>query len=219
MYEIVSLGDACGIAYQLKKYDLRKTAYPFDWLKIMKWEDLNNVVDDEFTCFYNKENFKFKYFSEKFPQEESGTAYIYENNGILFCHDFNENFEESYQRFIDKYKKRIYRFYELIHSDKEIHFIRYETKYYKEITNDISKFIKIIYNINPYCKFKLTVIINNYTNKDIKLDENIINDNVNLIIDNNSLGNWTRPNMNWKYIFETENNYNENINIQNFLSL
>jgi hypothetical protein len=218
MSEIVSLGNACSIAYQLKKYNLRKNAYPFDWLKILKWEDLNRIIENEFASFYDKENFKFKYFSEKFPQEESGIAYIYENNGILFCHDFNENFEESYKKYIDKYKRRVYRFYEIIHSDREIHFIRYENKYYKGIEKDISKFMNIIYGINPYCKFKLSVIINNYKNKEIKLDETI-GDNLTLIIDNNSLGNWTRPNINWKYIFETENDANQNINTQNFLSL
>jgi hypothetical protein len=220
MTEIVSLGNACGIAYQLKKYGLRKTAYPFDWLKIMKWEDLNRLIEDEFESFFRGENFKFKYFSEKFPQEDGGSTYIYENNGILFCHDFTKNFEESYKKFINKYSRRIYRLYDLIQSDKKIHFIRDELKYYTGIEKDISKFIDIIYGINPYCNFKLSLIINNYKNKDIKLNDNIIiDDNLNLIIDNNSIGNWTRPNINWQYIFETENKGNENINIQNFLSL
>lgn len=225
MTEIVSLGNACGIAYQLKRYNLRHNAYPFDWLKIMKWEDLNRVIESEFESFFNKDNFKFKYFSDKFPQEDGGVAHIYENSGILFCHDFNrhndsdEDFEEPYKKFIEKYKRRIYRFYNLIHSDKPIHFVRDELKYYSGIGKDIENFMKIIYNINPYCNFKLSVIINNYKHKDIKIDEDIkINNNLNVIIDYNSIGNWTRPNINWKYIFDTENNYNEKINTQNFLN-
>jgi hypothetical protein len=220
MCEIISLGNACAIAYQLKRYNLRNIAYPFDWLKILKWEDLNKAIENEFDNFFLRDNFKFKYFSDKFPQEERGVTHIYENNGILFCHDFNEDFEVSFKKYVDKYKRRIYRFYELIHSDKEIHFIRDELKYYDEIGNDMNKFIDIIRNINPYCKFKLTVIINNYKHKDIKiLNDFDIKDNINIVIDYNSIGNWTRPNINWQYIFETENMENIKINTQNFLSL
>jgi hypothetical protein len=211
--EIVSLGNNCAIAYQLKRYNLRNNAYPFDWLKIKDFSDLNKILDNDFEEIFHKENFKLKNVSDKFPIEnyKDDISYIYENNNIQFCHDFSSDFEKSYQNFVDKYKRRVYRLYDLIHSDKEIHFIRDEWKYNEDLSNKINEFKNIIYKINPYCKYKLSVIINT----DKPIDIGIKNSNI--IFDINKIGDWTRSNIDWQYIFDTENMPNERITNTNFL--
>ena len=41
MEQIISLGSNCSITYQLNKYNLRNTAYPFDWSEIR----MNKLVE------------------------------------------------------------------------------------------------------------------------------------------------------------------------------
>jgi hypothetical protein len=194
---------------------LRNNAYPFDWLKIKDMDTINDMIENEFEGLFNKDNFVLKSVSEKFPldtdRDKNDPSYIYINNNIEFCHDFNHDFNTSYKNFIEKYKSRIYRLYELIHSDKHIHFIRDEWKYNNNLPEKIEKFQDIIKSINPYCKYTTSIIIN--TKKPLDIDIK----NTNIIFDINKLGDWTRSNIDWQYIFDTENMPNQKINNKNFL--
>jgi hypothetical protein len=170
------------------------------------------LLSTNFSCFFNKKNFVFKYQSDKFPLKNANKiSHVYENNNILFCHDFDDNFELSYQLFVEKYKRRINRLYNLIKSDKSIHFIRYEKSINQNYNNNLIDLISVIKNINPKCNFKLSFI-----GTSNKIDTIPIT--TNLYMDTNKHLDWTKDKLDWPLIFDIDYYKIKNINTQNFLT-
>jgi hypothetical protein len=79
----VSLGGNCSITYQLKKYNLRNIAYPFDWSKI-KINSLINVFQNNFINF---ENVKINKYSD------NHNSYLITNNYLTFAHQNINNLD------------------------------------------------------------------------------------------------------------------------------
>lgn len=151
---IISLGAFCFVASELRRYEVRKKAYPFDWI-ITDLKSVIELIENEFLNFT-----ALKYLEKK----EENNIVFYDNNAyslIRFIHDFNENCDNTVL-IQDKYQRRIQRFYQDIKS--ETLFVRYvinqgEYKYILKKHDKISKLLKsfnsnndIIYIVNDDIK-------------------------------------------------------------------
>jgi hypothetical protein len=113
----VSLGDLCQVAWQLSHHNLRGAAFPFDWL-ITPFESLYSFLMIEGANFIARENLVVVY--GEIPHIEDS---FYR---IKFLHDFSMSpvVLENYDDIKKKYDRRIKRFFELLHSNKKVLFIR-----------------------------------------------------------------------------------------------
>lgn len=189
----ISLGSTCSIAYNLKLRELRQCSLPFDWVRIKNLNNVSKLLQNKFSDFLDISTFNFKEISNKFMVNGKCGSYIYKNKYCGFYHEFNDYIENiCLKEFIDKYKRRIQRLYDILQSEEEITFIREENG--KISINKINKFIETIKKINSNIKFKI-IIINNYRNN------HIIIDNVNFYFSNKEVTDWKRPEINWAEIF------------------
>src|SRR5439155_21652147 len=122
-------------------------------VKIAYYLSKNVFPDKEnsFTNQYGGENIKLgdidsllNYLKTAYNQE---LPYIMENKyGIKFYHDFNENY--NILEIINKYQRRIKRFFDLIKTGQNIIFIRDEIKMNNITIDQVENFISIIKNLN-----------------------------------------------------------------------
>ena len=191
--DIIPLGGTCSIAYQLKKYNLRKAAYPFDWVRINNFSKLIQLIENNFDNFFL--DYKLIEFSKNFKVNNVNGSYIYKNEFCKFYHDFDSEInEKNFLLFKAKYLRRINRFYEKIKSSKKILFIREEIGNLSE--NKIKNFIKIVLNLNPKLEFKLKIITITKKYEKINLP------NVEIFFSNKKVTDWRRPELDWSQIFE-----------------
>ena len=62
----ISLGSTCCISQQLKNFNLRKDAYPFDWVRISNLNNVIKLLENQFSDFLDFESFEFCKFSNDF---------------------------------------------------------------------------------------------------------------------------------------------------------
>lgn len=192
MVVYVSLGSTCSIAYNLRELNLRDNAYPFDWIRILNLNNVSNLLENNFDGFLDVNNYNFIKYSEDFMINDNYGTYIYDNGYCKFYHEFDKPLEEcDIDSFIDKYKRRINRLYDLLNSDEEIIFIREELRSVN--INKINNFIETIRNINENINFKLIIISND------DVDYNI--DNVIFYYSNEKFDTWMRKEIDWYKIF------------------
>ena len=188
----IPLGNSCSIAYNLRLHNLRKLAFPFDWVRVANFNNVTRLIQNKFYGFLDYKNFKFKEFSDKFIVNGEKGSYIYSNNYCSFYHEFNKLIEEhDFNMFKEKYSRRINRFLHFMNSDNEIIFIREE--FGKIKLSKINNFINTINEIYPNLNYKLIIITNqkvNFSHKNLKFyySETRVRD-------------WKRPELNWIDIF------------------
>lgn len=195
---MISLGGSCTVAYQLKKHGYLKEYLPFDWIRI-KFIDIIECLETNFSRILDKNNYKFIEYSNKF-HSKIGMSAIYKVNDIGFYHDFNDqdNMNEQFENHIVKYKRRVDRLYNYLKSLDKITFIRYDTKDIK--MDELNRFNRVIQNINPNLIWTMKVIIhrkNKLNNKIISLDNNQII----ILYEDNKIIDWKRDDINWLDIF------------------
>jgi hypothetical protein len=191
----ISLGNTCGVAYQLKKHGLRNHAFPFDWLKTPKLSTIIKLLENKFDGLLDKSNFKFVKYSDKFFNSNGNNQMmaLYKNTiyNIIFYHDFikDSNFDDQFIIFKEKYQRRITRFYDILNSN-EIVFIR-DDLYDKININQINHLMKLL-------RGKLILIIHNPNNRkiDIEIDNIVIYNDIEVYHD------WKRDNLEWKKILK-----------------
>lgn len=196
MIHYVSIGSICSVAYQLQEHQLRKVAYPFDWLKINSFQDLNLCLEDDFKQFlevkFIRESVKhplLKNEEDKFiiPEKKDNECKDKEfeesekNNlnpaeislvmknayNFEFFHDFPRDYNLS--EIQEKYQRRIDRLKKILENkEEEIIFIRDELKLAQVKEADIKKFIEILEKINPELKYRLVLILHNPKHKKIE---------------------------------------------------
>ena len=140
----IPLGQDCSLAYQLDKCGLRKFSLPFDWLYSKNLLDIIELIDNGFSNFlpqntintiddlkqlYTICEIKTNNFLLNKPistQSETFSKYKLKHKkyNIILPHEFAIIDTEQIQIFIDKYQRRIARFYQLNNSDNELIFIR-----------------------------------------------------------------------------------------------
>ena len=192
---IVSLGSTCCITQQLKNHNLRQSAYPFDWVRIINLNNISKLLDSHFSDFLNLEEMKFIEFSDRFLINNVSGSYIYKNKYCGFYHEFSEILnEKNYNSFKSKYERRIKRLFELLKSNNEIIFVREEIGKLKisKINNLINKLRKINSNMN----FQIVIITS-----DKKCQEIYLN-NVKFYFVEEKITHWTRPEIDWYKIFK-----------------
>tara|TARA_B100000424_G_C22945368_1_gene503183 strand:- start:8629 stop:9219 length:591 start_codon:yes stop_codon:yes gene_type:complete len=190
----VSLGSSCSIAYNLKEHNLRQEAYPFDWTRTLNLNNVSKAIDTKFEEFLNLKKFKLKCYDEKFEVDGGKGSYIYSNGYCSFYHDFNKLLDEfDTTGFVAKYERRINRFLELLSSNKEIIFIREE--YGNLNRNKIKKLIESLQSFNSKMNFKIIIITNDLSYKDI------IYENLYFYFSDIKIEDWRRPEINWINIF------------------
>lgn len=201
-FEYISLGGFCSIAYQLQKYNLRKIAYPFDWIRC-DFTNLCEILENSFEGFMddltliNQSNCFPISLDDNFPDniDTNSDILIYKNKyNCKFYHDFNS--DTIMEDVINKYQNRIKRFYELI-TNKHIIFIRDELK-----VNQIN-LGRLIKTLNKLCpSYHLILITDTKINNSF---DNVYNYTSKYI-------DWKRNNINWNQIFYGRNKLVVNIN-------
>ena len=140
---IISLGYFCSTAMEIERLGLRSASYPFDWIVSEDFENVINLIENNFEGFLKKENLIYDKFNFKYIDKETK---------IAFFHDFSEknDFDSDFEQVKCKYARRIERFYNTIKQPTLL--IRYisdqnEYNYIAENYNNISELFKT-YNSN-----------------------------------------------------------------------
>lgn len=148
----ISLGSNCSITEQLKKYNLRSNAYPFDWCNI-SINQLIEVLNNDFDNY--SESLEIKNISEKHLNVNKEPTLILKNKYcIKFAHEICN--KEELEAFKEKIQKRISKFKSI---SGKIIFYRIELK--KINKNYLNKIIDLHTYLNKYFNnFEIKVIIN-----------------------------------------------------------
>ena len=169
-FNIIPLGDHCAIPLILKKLNLRKKGYPFDWVSKgpsaeLQLYDLNIIYNieliNELYCSDNIDDIVLKYIGDMCESKNKTNT----SNNIWFPHDSNENKKEL----LDKYKRKFVRLKEDLNT-KTI-FILLTRQYYIEK----DKFQKIMEQLLSYNDESIILFISGTNHPYF---ENINNDNV-----------------------------------------
>lgn len=116
----VSLGGHCEVASQLRHHNLRKDAYPFDWLITSSHDKFLEILDNDFQDFTNEDCI---FRNPKYPLIPDNHCYECE-----FRHDQvsidNENLSAHIEEISVKYDRRITRFRCIREFKGKVFFIR-----------------------------------------------------------------------------------------------
>jgi hypothetical protein len=114
----VSLGSYCEPAHTLRFGDLRKAAFPFDWIVSLDGNALIDMLNEDFALFFNEELIA--------PYAEAGhLRHTYYHVEFLHEGDFGGcDFGENWRKLKEKYQRRIERFRKLEEYKGKVFFIR-----------------------------------------------------------------------------------------------
>jgi hypothetical protein len=213
----ISLGRRCDVAHNIKKFNLNNNKFKktnfFDWLRcdfkcmleILKLKQPNILLNKN-NIVIDKELFRV----------DSNVSITFDNfdKQNLTClshHDINlHNFEINPKReltlFIKKYKRRFYRFLDLIKSNNRLVFIYHYTGEMPMLNENegFYEFKKIILEINKDCNYYFVFIANDLHDKNdyaIMKCNNFIKINKSYYTDTNIEPTWECHETNWNYIF------------------
>lgn len=118
----VSLGSMCEPAHMLRFCELRRSAFPFDWIISFDGEAIIEMLENGFEIFFEDEYFV--------PYGPAGHL-LHTHYHLEFLHegDFNRQFEANLEKLKQKYQRRIHRFKLLKHHLGKVFFIRYAYVY------------------------------------------------------------------------------------------
>jgi len=201
MPKYIPLGSNCVVAYQLNKLGLRTEAYPFDWVQLINFQTIIDLLSDKFTGFYDLDNYTIKKKSDKYKLEKNGNIsgemftrpiVINTKYKILMPHDF-VSFDD-YNDVINKYKRRINRFYNTIKTENDICFVVNipNKKFITEEQVDI--FTKLIKTINPEINIHIKGIYNG--NKTFNIS------NIDFYRYNINTVSWEMDEIDWSFIYD-----------------
>lgn len=159
----ISLGTDCSVAYNLQKYNVRKNAYPFDWIRCSNFSKVVECIQNHFQDFIVQEKLEIIHCSDKFPllktddfiDGQFDNTLIVKNNryGFKFVHDFNVDIESELSQITDKYRRRIERFYQtLVNPNIKVVFIRIGCSQLSH--KDLEYFNSVIRNYTTNYEFK-----------------------------------------------------------------
>ncbi|MER2175599.1 MAG: DUF1796 family putative cysteine peptidase [Carnobacterium sp.] len=139
----ISLGFFCSTASELEKVGLRDTSSPFDWL-ITDFKGLIQCMENKFEGILDYENLS--------QYKDNPSYYVDEKYDFHFYHDFSgyTSLEEQLPSVLEKYKKRIEKFY--INIQEPTLFFRYikDNNELNYIEKNYEKIISIIKKNNKH---------------------------------------------------------------------
>ena len=124
-YDVIySIGADCGCAGNLKRFKLRITSGPFDWLFKASLEQRFVCLMNDFADFLNIEDFeKLEKDANAKLQDNKHDYYFNTKTGFQFLHDFpiDSDLREVFPSVKEKYERRIARFLNNVHdNDKKV---------------------------------------------------------------------------------------------------
>lgn len=171
----ISLGCDCACAYQMRKYSVNQSAYPFDWVKCDNIKMICETLDNGFSNFFEnyqliEQNDKFDKFDkfdnfdkfnnfDKFDNDKiKSRVKIKLKNNMVLPHEA-KNFDFDVSKYNDKYRRRIDRFNKVV-NDKDIKkiFIRCDNKKIKDTEKEL-----LIKSLNDYGCINYDIIFINYS--------------------------------------------------------
>lgn len=190
---VVSLGTACIVASKMENNALRLFSGPFDWI-VGSSERVNYLIKNNFKDFFLYENLEIEGRKDrKFLVRDR-------LNGILSVHDFKESENKidksEYSKVMEKYDRRIRRFYDWCRRSEKALFVIF-IGYEKDLP-DVYRIRETISFCFPQLDFDILVI---YLCPDRisvidQIDENLFIGNV--YHDESS---WPKSDLHWKNIF------------------
>ncbi|MCX5773273.1 MAG: DUF1796 family putative cysteine peptidase [Fusobacteria bacterium] len=139
---IISLGYFCSPASEIKRLNMRKASYPFDWL-ICEFEFIMALIE-------NAANFEEILKEQNLYQfKDNLNVYCTERKEIIFFHEFTymDRLKKQLPKVIEKYNRRFIRFYEdilnptlFIRYIKDYEELKYIEKNYMHILGIVKKF-------------------------------------------------------------------------------
>lgn len=195
----ISLGQQCGVAYNLENFGYKEETLPFDWIRTPNFACIVNLIENNFEGFLNKENLEYN---------ENPEIKFYFRNKINRCEFVHECEEQDFGEIEEKYTRRISRFYDKLKTYKKIIFIRdiYRHNYSKNYIDVISlnNFNRVIKSINPDLEYLFYIIYKDdiLSSKVVSSIKQQIPENIVFIQDNTYGRYWKREQFNWKRLFE-----------------
>lgn len=118
----VSLGTACIVANKMENSNLRLFSGPFDWI-VGSPERVNYLIKNNFKNFFLYDNLEIE-------GSRDGKFLVRDKlNGLLSVHDFKESGDiiskDEYSKVMEKYERRIKRFYDWCRRSEKALFIIY----------------------------------------------------------------------------------------------
>jgi len=139
---IIGLGSWCGPALHLRRHNLRRFSFPFDWVLSYSLTDAIRLLENRFKDFMEMKNMCLKdgygnYINDgvKNSPNSGGSeivkTYIIEDTyyNIISVHDFtiipNQDWTEQYPAYKEKLTSRINKFLEVIAASQSVLFVRF----------------------------------------------------------------------------------------------
>lgn len=176
----ISIGSNCDVAFALKKLNLRKESFPFDWLLISYQYGLayvSQLIETNFNDFlypleYDENNkvYPVKYPKLKFYHHDLIANLVYKNEDYNNISDLTETFKKRAQRFMNVLTSNI--------NVLLIYYFKNNKKNNQKNINILIDGIRMINNTidninlqNNKCN-KLLLIVGSDENSNIKLELN-----------------------------------------------
>ena len=120
---VCSVGSDCGCAWHLMKNELRLASYPLDWIgtEHIGIDGVADLVSSDFAGFLKLENLRKEPNPPRGPHDDhEHDWYLDQVFSMVFAHDFPVDVppEESYPAVLEKYRRRIERFYRSIRASR-----------------------------------------------------------------------------------------------------
>ena len=162
-YVVIPFGHRCSSALACKYANIRNFSLPFDWTIPLFPNKIQKVLENNFDDFI--------------PDVHNG---IFHNKYGFSLEHFNPNINNG----VEEYKRRIYRFIDIINQPKKIYFVYinedylYDNSYRQDEFNnnifnemlELEKFIK-----DKYINVEYNILYFNFKHHNIPTNSNIIN--------------------------------------------
>ena len=115
---VVSIGEDCACTSYLRRFNLQKNSYPFDWLFGSSFLGRSKILTCDIANFIKKDDLEFSYEERSI----SCNAYYNHSTDITFNHDFKKDipFDEAYIQVKQKYDRRINRLLKHIEKSENV---------------------------------------------------------------------------------------------------
>lgn len=149
---IISLGSFCSPALEIERLGLRDGSYPFDWVLSRSINNIVELISNGFSDLFNVDFF--------YQWKSQCSTYENIKCDIVFVHDFSQwrDLDSQLQQVMDKYQRRINRFYNAIQektlfvryieSDSEYKYVEKNYDFILETLKSYNRENEILYIVN-----------------------------------------------------------------------
>ena len=188
----VSLGTACIVANKMENSNLRLFSGPFDWI-VGSPERVHYLIKNNFKDFFLYENMEIE-------GRKDGKFLVRDKlNWILSVHDFKETGnkidEFEYRKVMEKYERRIKRFYDWCRLSEKALFVIFISS--EEDFSDVYTTKEVIHNYFPQLRFDILIV---FLCPEKVSEIKIMDDDIYLAHIYHDESNWAKSDLHWKNI-------------------